>query len=76
MVVILQGVTVMKTIPSTALLTTGSIDGVVRVWDMRSSDCIKEFHGFRANVLCLDISPDSKYIIAGSDDGTVRAFEL
>ena len=32
---------------------TGSLDGVVRGWDLRSGQVIKEFHGHSSNILDL-----------------------
>lgn len=71
-----EGVTTMKAIAQSNLFVTGCMDGVVRTWDVRANTCVREYHGFRDGVLSLAVSPDSKYVLAGSDDHSVRVFEL
>ena len=55
-------------------LYTCCLDGRVRLWDSRSGKCEREFQGFTKAVLDLDVAPDGKYALAGSDDGTARVF--
>ncbi|GMH40659.1 hypothetical protein BSKO_08563 [Bryopsis sp. KO-2023] len=71
-----QGVTAMKTLPQSNMFITGCLDGVVRAWDMRMDNCVREYHGFQDGVLSLALSPNAKYVLAGSDDHSVRVFEL
>lgn len=74
--VVFQGVTVTELIPQSSSFATGCADGVVRIWDFRTSRCLQELHGFSSGVLCMDVSLDGKHVLAGSDDGTVRVFEI
>ena len=53
---------------------TCCLDGRVRLWDGRSGKCEREFQGFTKAVLDLDVAPDGRFALAGSDDGTARVF--
>ena len=57
-------------------LYTCCLDGRVRLWDARSGKCEREFQGFTKAVLDMDATPDGRYILAGSDDGTARVFTV
>ena len=41
---------------SQALLYTGCLDGVVRLWDSRSGTCEREWYGHEAEVLDLSLA--------------------
>jgi WD40 repeat protein len=38
------------------LVFTGCLDGVVRGWDLRSGQCVKEWHGHSDQILDLAVS--------------------
>src|SRR5262245_54983406 len=61
-------------IPGTDLLATGS-DGVIRLWDVKSSKVAKELKGHPAEVSSLVASPDGKWLISTGPDGT-RGWDL
>ena len=42
------------------------------VWDLVSGEVRSTLQGHTARVLSVAISPDSKTIVSGSDDSTVR----
>ena len=62
--------------PGGALLVTGGLDARVRVWDARSGQARAVLEGHRVNILCLSVAPAGDAALAGSDDGTARAFPL
>lgn len=59
------------------LFCSGSVDATAKVWDCRTSDdCISNFPGHLSDINTVRWFPDSQSIITGSDDGTVRLFDM
>jgi guanine nucleotide-binding protein G(I)/G(S)/G(T) subunit beta-1 len=59
------------------MFVSGSVDATAKIWDMRSSDrCIANFPGHIADINTVKWFTDSQSICSGSDDGTVRMFDL
>jgi len=59
-----------------ALVSAGGFDQTVRVWSLESERCIHVFDKHSDAVICLDISPDDRYVISGDYDGHVLFWEL
>ena len=57
------------------LLAAGSPDGVVRVWDTRTAECLWTLAGHTAIIWSLTAMPDKK-LASGSADRTVRVWDL
>lgn len=57
-----------------AALATGTKDGLVRLWDMRSGEVVRVLEGHSNAVTSLKF--DSANIVSGSLDGTVRIWDL
>ncbi|MGY1583750.1 WD40 repeat domain-containing protein [Streptomyces sp. MN13] len=62
----------------TDLLASGSADGRVCVWDLRSGNCLKEFPHHRFSVRCLAThrGPHGLYLASGGSDGSVRIWDV
>jgi guanine nucleotide-binding protein G(I)/G(S)/G(T) subunit beta-1 len=59
------------------LFVSGSVDATAKVWDMRQSDrCVANFPGHESDINTVKWFVDSQSIITGSDDGTVRLFDM
>lgn len=71
-----QPITRMAWASQQPLVATGCLDGVVRLWDLRTSGCVKELHGHSSAVQDLTFSPDGSMVLTGSDDATARVFAL
>ncbi len=54
---------------------TAALDGIIRLWDIRSGECLKEWHGHTDTILDLKISRNGGKIITSSDDGTAKVFK-
>lgn len=54
------------------MLISGSYDTNIKLWDLRSKNCVNTFKGHSMQVNCLQVSPDGKWISSGSQDGLVK----
>jgi len=57
-----------------AALATGTSDGLVRLWDLRSGEVVRSLIGHTAPVTCLQF--DDKYLTTGSLDRSIRIWDL
>ena len=55
-------------------LATGTKDGVVRLWDLRSGEVIRTLNGHQDAITCLKF--DTTNIVTGSLDKTVKTWDL
>ena len=58
------------------MLSSGSRDKIVRVWDTLNGHLELQLHGHQDCVICLSISPDGKTLASGGRDETVRIWDL
>jgi len=59
------------------LFVSGSVDGTAKVWDTRKGEhCIANFTGHSADVNSVQWFPDGNCVVTGSDDGSVRLFDV
>ncbi|CCK73517.1 uncharacterized protein NDAI_0G05340 [Naumovozyma dairenensis CBS 421] len=57
-----------------AAVVTGTKDGIVRFWDLRTGKVVRHLEGHTSSITCLKF--DSKNIITGSTDKTVRVWDI
>ncbi|VEU21626.1 DEKNAAC102270 [Brettanomyces naardenensis] len=57
-----------------AALASGGSDGIVRLWDLRSGEVMRQLIGHTGPVSCLQF--DEKSLITGSADRSVRIWDL
>ena len=57
------------------LIVSASGDGVARLWNLVSGQCIREFPSKERGMACVDFSLDSKAILAGGNDKVVYQFD-
>ncbi len=62
--------------PAQPLVCTSCADGVVRLWDLRTSALVKQFTGHTASVQDVVLSPDGSMVLSGSDDNTAKVFQF
>ena len=59
------------------LFVSGSVDATAKVWDRSASErCIANFPGHQSDINTVEWFPDGQAIVTGSDDGTVRLFDM
>lgn len=54
---------------------SGSSDKTLRLWDMKSSSCIREIKGHKDIVTCVALSPDGTKALSGSNDKSLRLWD-
>jgi len=62
--------------PSGDIIAVAS-GSIIRVWDIKSGDCIKTLFGHDYNVACVQFSPDGTRLVSGAADGdrTMRLWD-
>jgi WD40 repeat protein/serine/threonine protein kinase len=62
--------------PDGRFLVSGGWDGAVRLWDVRSGQCVRTLKGHRRPVHAVDLTPDGRFAVSVCEDETVRFWEL
>lgn len=55
---------------------SGSDDRTMRLWDLSSGRCLREFKGHSGAVNAVAFSPDGRLAISGSEDHSIRLWDL
>lgn len=58
------------------LLVSSSFDATVRVWNVKTGNCLKVLSGHTHWIWSVDISPDSRLVASGGDDGTAKLWDV
>ncbi|ENY61700.1 WD domain containing protein [Entamoeba histolytica] len=58
------------------VLTTFGMDSRIKLWDLRTKNCIKEMGGHQDGIICAEVNWDKKLIVTGSEDNTMGLFAL
>lgn len=59
-----------------ATLVTGADDCKIRVWDLRSRECVHVLDGHVSVVRGLDVTKDGKLLVSGARDKVVNVWDL
>ena len=57
-------------------MVSGSLDNDVRLWNFSTGELIMTLEGHKKEVNSVALSPDKKFIISGSNDKTIKIWEL
>ncbi|KAL8903735.1 MAG: hypothetical protein Q9207_003730 [Kuettlingeria erythrocarpa] len=57
------------------LAVSASGDGVAKLWNLVSGNCVKEFPSKDRGMACVEFSPDSLTIFAGGNDQVIYQFD-
>jgi len=58
------------------LALSGSDDWTLRLWDLRSGECLRTFVGHKYTVNSVALSGDGRWALSGSEDNTLRLWDL
>jgi WD40 repeat protein len=61
--------------PNGKWATSGSNDGTVKIWDLKSGECRATLVGHTSLVNSVAITPDGKRILSGSSDNSIRVWD-
>lgn len=70
------GVTSVAISPDGRLVAAGSLDKVVRVWDVQTGKPLERLEGHKDSVYSVAFMPDGKTLVSGSLDKTLRLWVL
>ncbi|MFX0018017.1 MAG: WD40 repeat domain-containing protein [Promethearchaeota archaeon] len=62
--------------PDSNYVISGSFDGKIIIWDLKTGEIIRTLAEHRREVNSISISPDCKYIASGSNDKTIKILNL
>ncbi len=62
--------------PKGTLLASGSVERVVKLWDIRTGDCLATMEGHTYPVLSLSFSPDGTKLVSGSGDTSLIIWDV
>jgi WD40 repeat protein len=62
--------------PKGDIVASGTVERVVKLWDIRSGECVGTLEGHTYPVLSLAFSPDGTQLVSGSGDTTLVIWDL
>jgi general transcriptional corepressor TUP1 len=70
------GVTSVAISPDARFVAAGSLDTVVRIWDVATGTLVDRLRGHGDSVYSVAFTPDGKGLVSGSLDKTLKYWEL
>lgn len=70
------GVTSVAISPDSRYVAAGSLDKIVRVWDVQTGHLLERLEGHKDSVYSVAFMPDGKTIVSGSLDKTLKLWQL
>jgi glucose repression regulatory protein TUP1 len=70
------GVTSVAISPDGRLVAAGSLDMLVRIWDVATGNLIERLRGHKDSVYSVAFSPDGKGIVSGSLDKSLKYWDI
>ena len=57
-------------------IVSGSTDNTIKVWDLKSGDCLRTLGGHSSSVYAVALAVDGRTIVSGSTDNTIKVWDL
>jgi hypothetical protein len=70
------GVTSVAISPNGQLVAAGSLDTIVRIWDVATGSLVERLRGHRDSVYSVAFTPDGKGLVSGSLDKTLKYWDV
>jgi general transcriptional corepressor TUP1 len=70
------GVTSVAISPNGQLVAAGSLDTIVRIWDVATGALVERLRGHRDSVYSVAFTPDGKGLVSGSLDKTLKYWDV
>ena len=71
----LNDVTSVAISPSGRFVAAGSLDAIVRIWEVATGVLVMRLRGHQDSVTCVAFTPDGRGIVSGSLDNTLKLWE-
>ena len=68
-------VTSLAVSPKNDLIVSGDLFGMIKVWDMETSQFLHDLRGHTSVVYSVSFSPDGCRVVSGSQDGTAKIWD-
>jgi WD40 repeat protein len=62
--------------PKGDIVATGTVERVVKLWDIKTGDCLATMGGHEYPILSLAFSPDGNELVSGSGDTTLMIWDV
>jgi len=62
--------------PNGQYVAAGSMDAVVRIWDVSTGQLVERLRGHSDSVCSVAFTPDGKGLVSGSSDKTLKFWDL
>ena len=70
------GVTSVCISPDGTLVAAGSLDTIVRIWDVQTGKLVERLKGHRDSVYSVAFTPDGRGLVSGSLDKTLKYWDV
>ncbi|KAG6900375.1 hypothetical protein C0993_011725 [Termitomyces sp. T159_Od127] len=70
------GVTSVAISPNGQFVAAGSLDTVVRIWDVATTQLVERFRGHKDSVYSVAFTPDGRGLVSGSLDKTLKYWDV
>ena len=71
-----HGITSVVISPNGQFVAAGSLDAIVRIWDVATAQLVESLRGHKDSVYSVAFTPDGKGLVSGSLDKTLKYWDV